>query len=595
MTSYRQQEAARHFAETWNGRGYEKGETQLFWYQLLHEVFGIETPANYIQFELPVHLKSTKFIDAYIPQTKVIIEQKEIKKDLDVASKQSDGNNLTPFEQAQRYVSGLKYSQYPRWIVICNFRCFKVYDMEQPQSEPLEIMLKNLEREYYLLKFLVDDTTIVLRREKQLSIKAGELIGHLYDELRNQYVNPYSQHTLHALNVLCIRLVFCLFAEKSHLYGENRYAFHDYLAAYKPSQMRRALQDLFDVLDTEEDKRDPYINEDLAKFPYVNGGLFNKDEKLEIPNFTESIAHLLLNDCSAEFDWSGISPTIFGALFEDTLNPETREAGSMHYTSIENIHKVIDPLFMNDLKRTFSELLQIKTDKKRKRALLSFQEHIATLTFLDPACGSGNFLTETYLSLRKLENEILKVLSDGTLSLNGDFSPIKVGIDHFYGIEINDFAVTVAKAALWIAEAQMMKETECIVQNDLNFLPLKSYSHIHQANALKLNWNEIINSNTLSHIIGNPPFKGKKSVSKTQKKELEILIGSDSAQPGNLDYVAGWYFKAARYMQNTFIKAAFVSTINITRGEQASLLWKALLEKYHVSIDYAYLPFIWME
>ena len=593
MANNNKQAAARRFVETWKGRGYEKGETQPFWYQLLHDIFGVEVPANFIQFELPVHLKSTNFIDAYIPSTKVIIEQKEIKKDLETAGKQSDGDKLTPYEQAQRYVGGLSYSQYPRWIVTCNFKSFKVYDMEQPQAEPMEILLENLEREYYLLKFLVDDNTTSLRREKELSVKAGELIGKLYNELHQKYHNPDTPQALHSLNVLCIRLVFCLFAEKSLLFGDNRSAFHDYLMAYKPSQMRTAIQNLFDVLDTEEHERDPYMEESLSRFPYVNGGLFSKEEKIEIPQFTESIANLLLNECSAGFDWSGISPTIFGALFEDTMNPETREIGGMHYTSVENIHKVIDPLYMNELKREFKDILQIKIDKKRKQALQSLQKKLGGLKFLDPACGSGNFLTETYLSLRKLENEVLKMLSDGTLSMNGDFSPIKVKIEQFYGLEVNDFAVTVAKAALWIAEAQMMKETENIVQKDLEFLPLKSYSHVQQANALTKDWNEIIASDKLSYIIGNPPFKGKKTRKKEQKEELERLIGTDSAQPGNLDYVSGWFFKAARFIQGTNIKVSFVSTINITRGEQVSLLWKSLLEKYGIKIYYAYLPFEW--
>lgn len=593
MAQYAQQTAARRFVETWKGRGYEKGETQSFWYQLLHDIFGIEVPANFIQFEHPVHLKNTKFIDAYIPSTKVIIEQKELKKDLDTAGKQSDGDKLTPYEQAQRYIGGLNYTMWPRWIVTCNFKSFKVYDTNQPQAEPMEILLENLEREYYLLKFLVDDNTTSLRREKEISIKAGELIGKLYNELHHQYHDPDTPQALHSLNVLCIRLVFCLFAEKSLLFGDNRSAFHDYLKAYKPSQMRKAVQDLFDVLDTEEHERDPYMEESLGKFPYVNGGLFNKEDKLEIPQFTESIANLLLIKCSEGFDWSGISPTIFGALFEDTMNPETRETGGMHYTSVENIHKVIDPLFMSGLNREFKEILQIKTDRKRKQALLSFQEKIGGLKFLDPACGSGNFLTETYLSLRKLENEVLKMLSDGTLSMNGDFSPIKVKIEHFYGIEVNDFAVTVAKAALWIAEAQMMKETETIVMKNLEFLPLKSYSHVQQANALTKDWNEIIASDSLSYIIGNPPFKGKKTRKKEQKEELERLIGTDSTQPGNLDYVSGWFFKAARFIQGTGIKVSFVSTINITRGEQVSLLWKTLLEKYNIKIYYAYLPFEW--
>lgn len=593
MTINNQQTAARRFVKTWKGRGYEKGDTQSFWYQLLHDIFGIEVPANFIQFELPVHFKHTNFIDAYIPSTRVLIEQKELKKDLDKAGRQSDGEDKTPYEQAERYASGLKWTMYPRWIVICNFKTFKIYDKEQPQAEPQVISLVDLEHEYYLLKFLVDDTTTTLKREKEISKEAGGLIARLYGLFRNQYINPDTPHALHSLNVLCIRLVFCLFAEKSFLFGDSRSLFRDYLAAYKPSQMRRALLDLFDVLDTPEEERDPYLSDELARFPYVNGGLFNKNDHIEIPTINETIANLLIRECSEGFDWSGISPTIFGALFEDTMNPETRESGGMHYTSVENIHKVIDPLFLNSLNKEFKDILQIKTDKKRKQALISFQEKIARLTFLDPACGSGNFLTETYLSLRKLENEILKIFSDGALFLNGDFSPIKVKIENFYGIEVNDFAVTVAKAALWIAEAQMMRETEGIIQKDLDFLPLKSYSHIHLANALTSDWNGIIQSCDLSYIIGNPPFKGKKSRKKEQKIELEVAVGNDCPQPGNLDYVSGWFFKAARYIQNTKIKVAFVSTINITRGEQVSLLWNSLVKKYHIVINYAFLPFEW--
>ena len=588
-----QQSAARRFVETWKGRGYEKGETALFWYQLLHDIFGIEIPANFIQFELPVHIKHTKFIDAYIPSTKVLIEQKELKKDLDAAAKQSDGEYRNPYEQAERYARGLKWSEYPRWIVTCNFRTFKVYDREQPKAKPLEIELENLEQEFYLLKFLVDDTTKTIQREKQISKEAGLRIAKLYSEFSKQYMDVDTPETLHSLNVLCIRLVFCLFAEKSYLFGNNRSAFHDYLAAFKTSQMRHALQRLFDILDTPEGERERYLDAELAVFPYVNGGLFNKADRIEIPQFTESIKKILLEDCSEGFDWSGISPTIFGALFEDTLNPETRRTGGMHYTSVENIHKVIKPLFLNSLNNEFNEIMQTKVEKKRRQALCAFQEKLANIVILDPACGSGNFLTETYLSLRHLENDVLRQLSDGTIYLNGDYSPIKVKIENFYGIEVNDFAVTVAKAALWIAEAQMMQETEAIVQKELEFLPLKSYSHIQQANSLTTDWNDIVPSGKVSYIIGNPPFKGKKTRKKEQKNELKTIIGKDSKQPGNLDYVSGWYFKAAQYIQGTNIKVSFVSTINITRGEQVSLLWKALLGKYHITIYYAYLPFEW--
>lgn len=585
-------DAAKRFVDTWKDRGHERSESQSFWYQLLHDVFGIDTPANFITFELPVRLKNAKFIDAYIPSTKVLIEQKSSTEDLRKAKKQSDKTELTPYEQALRYSTGMKYSERPRWIITCNFKSFLIYDMEKPNGEPFEIKLDDLEREYYLLRFLVDDTKGILQREKKLSINAGELIGKLYDELHKRYLNPDAPKTLRSLNILCVRLVFCLFAEDSGLFGDNHGAFYDYMNSYKPSQMRKALTDLFLTLNTPPTERDEYA-EDLAAFPYVNGGLFAATD-IEIPNFTAEIAYILLTECSAGFNWSGISPTIFGALFEDTMNPETREVGCMHYTSVENIHRVIDPLFLDDLKDEFAYILKERNDKKRKHKLNEFQTKLASFTFLDPACGSGNFLTETYLSLRRLENEVIELLKDpGERYLSTELSPIKVSIEKFYGIEINDFAVTVAKAALWIAEAQMMTETEHIIMHDLDFLPLKSYSHIEAGNALTMDWEQILSKDQLSYIIGNPPFKGKKSCKNNQKNDLLKAIGDDSTRPGNLDLVSGWFYKAARFMQGTNIQASFVSTINITRGEQVSLLWDALISKYNINIHYAYLPFVW--
>lgn len=589
-------DAARRFVATWTGRGHERSESQTFWYQLLHDVFGIDTPADFVKYELPVHLNNTKFIDAYIPSTKVIIEQKSSTENLRKAKRQSDNEELTPYEQALRYSTALKYSERPRWIVTCNFKSFLIYDMEKPNGEPFEIKLEDLEREYYLLRFLVEDTDATLCHEKEISIKAGELIGKLYDELRKKYIKPDAPETLRSLNILCVRLVFCLFAEDSGLFGDNHGAFYDYLSSYKPSQIRKALISLFDVLNTSYEERNPYDLEDekLAAFPYVNGGLF-ADKDIEIPNFTAGIINILLIECSAGFDWSGISPTIFGALFEDTMNAETREVGCMHYTSVENIHRVIDPLFLNGLKDELGLILKEKVDKKRRQKLCDFQTKLSSLTFLDPACGSGNFLTETYLSLRRLENEVIEMLSapGSPRYLSSELSPIKVKIENFYGIEINDFAVTVAKAALWIAEAQMMYETEHIVMHDLNFLPLKSYSHIICANALTKDWGEVVAKEKLTYIIGNPPFKGKKSREDNQKEDLLKVIENDSPRPGNMDLVCGWFYKAARYMQGTNIESAFVSTVNVTRGEQVSLLWNALVNKYNIGIKYAYLPFVW--
>ena len=482
VSELNRRKAAKEFIQNWTGKGYEKGESQPFWLSLLRDVLGVEHPEQFISFEDKVNLDHTSFIDGYIESTKVMIEQKSLGKNLNQAIRQSDGSLLTPFQQAKRYIANLPLSKHPRYVVTCNFSEFYVYDMERPNCEPEIIKLKDLDKEYYRLSFLVSQENIHLRKEMEVSIQAGEIVGLLYDAFLKQYLNQNNEETLKSLNKLCVRLVFCLYAEDAGIFGRHD-MFLDYLRQFDTKHMRKALIDLFKVLDTQIEARDPYLEPELAAFPYVNGGLF-ADENIEIPMFTDEIRELLLTKASADFNWSDISPTIFGAVFESTLNPETRRKGGMHYTSIENIHKVIDPLFLNELYQDFEKIKEIKQEKNKNDKLKLFQEKISSLNFLDPACGSGNFLTETYISLRKLENEILYELYKGQISIGAITNPIKVSIGQFYGIEINDFAVTVAKTALWIAESQMMKKTEDIVHMDLDFLPLKTYTNIVEANAL---------------------------------------------------------------------------------------------------------------
>lgn len=374
--------------------------------------------------------------------------------------------------------------------------------------------------------------------------------------------------------------------------------FHDYLRDVSVSGIRRALVELFKILDQKPESRDKYLADDnpaLAAFPYVNGGLFN-DEDIEIPPFTEELKTLLLENASEDFNWSDISPTIFGAVFESTLNPETRRSGGMHYTSIENIHKLIDPLFLDGLKAEFAEIKEITVDRTRKAKLESFQMKLAGLEFLDPACGSGNFLTETYISLRRLENETLSLLHRGQIMLDvGD--PIQVSIGQFCGIEINDFAVTVAKTALWIAESQMMKETEDVVHMSLDFLPLKSYANITEGNALQVDWASVVPKHELNYIMGNPPFVGYSLQSKAQKDDILSVYVDEKGKPyktaGKIDYVSGWYFKAAQLMQGTAVRTAFVSTNSITQGEQVAGVWKPLYERFGIHIDFAHRTFRW--
>ena len=591
----KQNSAVKKFVEYWKGKGDEKQETARFWLELLSDVLGIKDSTKFIEFEKPVFIdKTQKYIDAYIPSTKVLIEQKSAHIKLNSNAVQSDGELLTPFGQAFRYNTYLPYNEKVRWIIVSNFKEILIYDMNKPNKEPESILLKNLAKEYYRLQFLADEGNEHIQKEMEVSLKAGDLVGKLYDALIKQYKNPNSKESLHSLNVLCVRLVFCLYAEDAGIFGKHG-LFHDYLKQFKPNDVRKALIELFKILDTKEKDRDPYDETMLSEFPYVNGGLF-KYENIEIPNFNEETLDILLNKASAGFDWSQISPTIFGALFESTLNPETRRSGGMHFTSIENIHKVIDPLFLDELREEYSEIKQTKSIKTRNQKFDVFQDKLKDITFFDPACGSGNFLTETYLSLRRLENELLaEKQQNGQISFDTEI--IKVSIGQFYGIEINDFAVTVAKTSLWIAESQMMKETEEIVNANLDFLPLKSYANIVEGNALRMDWESVVPKEKLDYIMGNPPFVGYSLQSKEQKADILSVYVDEKGKPyktaGKIDYVAGWYFKAAELISNQKIKCAFVSTNSITQGEQVAGIWKPLMDRFRIHIDFAHRTFRW--
>lgn len=588
-TEKQQAQAAGEFARRWKGRGYEKGESQVFWTELVTEVFGVENPSLFLQFEQQAKLDHTSFIDVMIPSTRVMIEQKSLGKDLRKPIPQSDGTKLTPFQQAQRYAMTLKVSQHPRWIVTCNFAEFDIYDMENPNSEPHHVELCNLGREYYRLRFLVETGNEHLQKEFEVSMKAGDIVGKLYDAFIAEY-GDNDPETLRCLNVLCVRLVFCLYAEDAGVFG-RRDIFHDYMAHYATEDMRDALMQLFKVLNTPVEKRSRFLKPELAAFPYTNGGLFA--EEIDVPPFTPEIRSLLLNHASLDFDWSMISPTIFGGVFESTLNPETRRKGGMHYTSIENIHKVIDPLFLDDLRRELDAILEIKVENTLATRLNAYRDKLASLTFFDPACGSGNFLTETYLSLRRLENRAIFALRERTGFQFSVFeSPIKVSINQFYGIEINDFAVTVATTALWISEAQMLAETERIVGKDIDFLPLKSYANIHEGNALATPWESVIEPSRLSYIIGNPPFIGARMMEQAQKQDMIATFGPKWHNVGNIDYVGAWYKRAADYMRGTTVEAALVSTNSITQGEQVADLWQPLMRD-GLTINFAHHTFRW--
>ena len=654
-TNKQQQKAAKQFAKNWQGTGYEKGNTSKFWIDLLTNVFGVKDIFPFIFFEERVKEKFpnrtiTNYIDAYIPSTRVMIEQKSSNEDLLNPIKQSDGTMLTPFQQAKRYVSELPLSQHPKWIVACNFKEFLVYDMENPTGDPQRIFLKDLEKEYYRLRFLVDEKSEYIRREEEVSLRAGVLVGKLYDALLKEYINPDAE-SLRSLNILCVRIVFCLYAEDAGLF-ETKSSFEDYIKSFSVDNLRNGIIALFKALDTKLEERDKY-DVKLSPFPYVNGGLF-RDEQIEIPNFTQEIVDVIVNHC-APFDWKEISPTIFGSVFESTLNPDTRRKGGMHYTSIANIHKVIDPLFMDELREEFNNIVETFHEtslQKRNRKLLDFQNKIASLTFLDPACGSGNFLTETYLSLRRLENEIISILNKGEKVLGFSDEFIKVSINQFYGIEINDFAVTVAKTALWIAECQMAEETERLIGQDIDFLPLKNHTNIVEGNALRLDWAtlteeertrflytdklnvyKIADDHSLDdivcesptdyhatqykelnvitkeieekelpilqkrevvydYIMGNPPFVGARWMDKAQKEDVLHIFGKKWQGVGDMDYVCCWYKKAADMIGKNDTRCAFVSTNSITQGVSVINLWKPLFDN-GIHIDFAHRTFKW--
>ena len=598
MTDTEQRNAATKFYNDWRGIGDEKSDSQRFWIDFFTNVLGIEDVLQKINFEKRVVVDGqTKYIDVYIPETRVLIEQKSIDKDLGRKMPQSDGSMRTPFEQGRNYAQWMIPNETPLWIVTCNFKSFEIHDMNKPNEPAVIILLEEVRNKLPLFDFMFQKEVKELSHEMEISVKAGEIVGILYDKLIAQYKEP-NEHSFKSLNALCVRLVFCLYAEDAGIFGSHM-MFHDYLKDVPVNGFRKALIELFRILDTKVEYRDKYLAEEnphLAAFPYVNGGLF-ADEAIEIPMFTEEIKGILLNKASADFDWSDISPTIFGAVFESTLNPETRRSGGMHYTSIENIHKVIDPLFMDELKEEFIGIKQIAVERTKKAKLNAFQKKIAGLKFLDPACGSGNFLTETYISLRRLENEILNELQGGQIVLGEAINPIQVSIGQFYGIEINDFAVTVAKTALWIAESQMMKETEDIVHMSLDFLPLKSYANITEGNALRIDWESIVPKKELNYIMGNPPFLGYSMQDDSQKKDILSIYADEKGKPyktaGKIDYVSAWYFKASQLIQGTKIKAAFVSTNSITQGEQVASVWEPLFTRFGIYIDFAHRTFIW--
>lgn len=598
---------AKEFVKRWRkrldaipeGSNNEQQETQKFWVDLLINVLGIpsNTIDSFVDFERKVRGRR---IDVLVSDHNFLCEQKSWGIDLDKPEARNGGME-TPFQQAMWYARHLPYSERPRWVMTCNFGTFRLYDLddERPENTVQEFLLEELPDSLYLLSFLTSNETSRLHKEQQLSIEAGAYVSRLYDALAKQYHHieerdERAQEEQRSLNVLITRIIFLLYAEDADLLQSHQ-AFGRYCEG-DPAKLRRKLVDLFETIDTPLDQRDEYMDDDLAAFPYVNGGLF-ADSSIAVPQMTEEIQRAI-TDASQDFDWREISGVIFGGVFEGTLNPETRHAGGMHYTSVENIERCLKPLFLDALWDELHEAEGERTAAKRKQALVRLHDKIASVTIGDPACGSGNFLTEAYRQLRTIENRIIEDELNEETDVAGQTSlsavrenPIRVSLDQLYGIEINDFAVSVAKTALWITEEQMLRKTqEVYVDYDFDFLPLRSLTNLREGNALKTDWTDVFPDN-LTYLVGNPPFLGARNQSKEQKAELlEVFDGAKNA--GNIDYCGAWYMKAARFTEGKHTRCALVSTNSICQGEQVANLWKPLHDM-GIHIDFAHNTFCW--
>ncbi len=577
----------------WNNKeGYEKGQCQQFWNSILR-CFDpqIDLP-NTIIYEKQVKdpaSGSTKFIDAYIPHTKVLIEQKSSHIDLDKPEPQSGGDMLTPFQQADRYDNWLPLNEKARYIVCSNFRTIEIHDRNKPLEPPYIIPFseEGVSQNYYRLKFLLDKESSVTALETAVSKAAALKIGELYNEILRQYSkDEMTLELFHNINVFCVRLVFCLYAEDALVFSRKD-MFGNYLKAFiqNSDEFRLHLKLLFQTLNTPPSERD---SEDvrLNEFPYTNGGLFAANVKL--PKLTETIAFNITQRFSLGFDWSPINPAIFGAMFESTLSSKDRREGGMHYTTTDNIDKALAPLFLDRLRSRLSDATKIPDLNTKRDTLLSLQDELSSIRILDPACGSGNFLTYCFMELRRLENKILYELHTAGLS-----SSIKVSLSQFHGFEINEFAVDTAKTALWIAQNQMLHETQQILGENFAELPLCNIDTIHCVNALRINWEDYIKPADLDYIVGNPPFVGARIMNAEQKEDVVSIFGKDWKNVGNMDYVTCWYKKAFDYIKhNPKIRCAFVSTNSICQGEQVANLWKPLMED-GLTIDFAYRTFRW--
>lgn len=616
-------EAAKAFAKNWKGRGKECQDDKTFWEDLLEDVFGIPKSRNEIKVQHSVKFGgTTKKIDVYVKASKVVIEQKSHDVNLDLKEKQSDGAMLNPLEQGIRYFEKMDKPDSGRYVIACNFQEFRIWDSYHKNAPLRTIPLKELPKRWKELQFLIEPYNDIPvkkddKREKNISSTASEYVRDLYKAL--VAVNKSdSKEELQSLNVFCVRIVFCLYAEDAGLFDDAQ--FSSFLEKYSAEELNEKFTALFQWLDTDNKEREKSANmvdKVIRQFPYVNGGLFKFTKEYKTPVINENVRNQLLHAWNLvvkdskekeKFTWDEISPTNFGCIFESTVAKDVRESGGMHYTTPANIRRVIDPLFLNDLTTELEDLIHLPTNTRKERdtqyeSLEAFRKKLSSMRFLDPACGSGNFLTEIYKSLHELELKAIVQEFELNYSTRIDTTdPCMVNINQFFGIEIDHFAASVARTSLWIAACQMRQETEKVLHYSHDPLPLEKNDNILCADALKTDWGKLVKRKATSptYIISNPPFQGYSKMTTIQKSSISIAMPSKIGNKkvwlnqGKMDFVCGWYAKAAEYMnEKKNIKCALVSTNSITQGEQVALLWKPLVEYYKLHISFAWKPFRW--
>jgi len=577
------------FARAWEGVTRERAEAQTFW-NAFFGVFGIER-RHVASFEEPVRsIKGTYGSIDLLYRGRMLAEHKSASEKLDKAESQA-------FQYIQDLFADGRADEVPRYVVLSNFHHVVLYDLEPEDQhalpiwegraiERLEFSLEDLHKNVRHFAFLIGQKTHRFGEEDPANLDAAQLMAELHDAVKE---GGYSGKELERL---LVRLLFCIFADDTGIFSPGQFQLYiENRTRPDGSDLGIHLHALFEMLNTPEGRRQSALEEDLNAFPYINGELFA--EHLRLAAFNRGMRDRLL--AAARFDWSRISPAVFGSLFQGILDDKERRQIGAHYTAERDILKLIRPLFLDTLREEFEQIKRLR--RGRAQRLQAFQDKLAGLKLLDPACGCGNFLVIAYRELRRLELEAIKLLHQ--FSEKGHELPLgelaklsKVDVHQFYGIEIGEWAARIAETALWLTDHQMNTELSLAAGNQFMRIPLRSSPHIRCANALRMDWNELLPAGECSHVLGNPPFVGKKEQNREQKEDHARIWGNNNGS-GILDYVTCWYVKAGEYTRRHRIPCAFVSTNSISQGEQVGVLWARLFEDFQIKIHFAHTTFAW--